>query len=198
MNAFVNQLVEAGSPLPEWSIADGELTVTAAPATNLFIDPADPDAAVPDIGRLVTPVTGDFMLSAELEVDFGAQFDAGVLFVEYDELHWFKLCFEYTPLLQPSVVAVVTRGTSDDSNSWLVEGNRIRLRVARIGNTFALHSSFDGVRWDLARYFTLGIRAGSPVRVGFLSQSPLGDGCRTVFRDIHFSHDTLADTRDGS
>ena len=198
MDTILDRLVEAGTPLPTWSITDGALTVTAGPATDLFIDPAATDVAVPNVGRLVAPVASDFILSAELEVDFAAQFDAGVLFVEYDELHWFKLCFEYTPLLQPSVVTVVTRGTSDDSNSWLVDGNRVRLRVARVGTAFALHSSFDGVRWDLARYFTLGIPAGSEVRVGFLSQSPLGEGCRTVFRDIRFSQETLADTRDGS
>ena len=117
-------LEPAGSPPPGCRILHGALILTAAAGTDLFVDPAGPgDAApLPDAGRLVgLPPAGDFTLAARVSVDFASVYDAGVLLVHAAERQWAKLCFEYSPQQRPTLVTVVTRGTSDDCNSDEVE-----------------------------------------------------------------------------
>ena len=54
----------------------------------------------------------------------------------------------------------------------------------------------DGAYWQLLRYFTLGEASGA--RVGFLAQSPIGDGCTAVFDSITYQPGAPADLRDGT
>src|SRR4029077_11818419 len=105
------------------------------------------------------------------------------------------LCFEYSPQLKPTAVTVVTRGTSDDCNSFEVDGSTLWLRLTRSGATWACHASTDGAWWRLLRYFTLGTDL---VRVGFLAQSPTGDGCAATFDHIAFRPGAPENLRDGS
>jgi hypothetical protein len=93
------------------------------------------------------------------------------------------------------VVSVVTRGVSDDCNSRTVEGAETWLRVARLGAAFAFHTSADGARWELVRYFAL---PTSEVEVGFEVRSPTGAGCTATFGEIAYSSRRLADLRDDS
>jgi len=125
--------------------------------------------------RLLGAATGDFLLSARVSVGFASTFDAGVLLLYGHDRLWAKLCFEYSPLHHPMVVSVVTRGTSDDANSFEVEGNQIWLRIARMGPACAFHASTDGQSWQLIRHFALG--EPGDLAVGFLAQSPTGAGC---------------------
>jgi regulation of enolase protein 1 (concanavalin A-like superfamily) len=113
-----------------------------------------------------------------------------------DDANWGKLCFEYSPQRQPMLVSVVTRGTSDDCNAFVVDGFAVWLRVSRSGPTFAFHASTDGQSWRLIRYFSLD--AGQSVQVGFEAQSPAGDGCSAMFSKIRFTPGPVADIRDGS
>jgi len=74
------------------------------------------------------------------------------------------------------IVSVVTRGVSDDANSWVVDGRTVWLRVSRIDHAFAYHASLDGKTWRMIRFFTID---GTPTSgaIGFEAQSPTGDGC---------------------
>ena len=119
----------------------------------------------------------------------------GVLLVWVDELHWAKLCFERSPAGERMVVSVVTRGTSDDANGEVVDGDSVWLRVSRVGRMFAFHASTDGRSWRFARAFTLD--GDEPARIGFEAQSPVGDGCEVAFDNLHFERRTLGDLRDG-
>jgi regulation of enolase protein 1 (concanavalin A-like superfamily) len=94
------------------------------------------------------------------------------------------------------VVSVVTRGVSDDCNSFVVDGDVVRLRVARLGQAFAFHASTDARTWRLVRYFAL--EQGAEPRVGFLAQSPRGDGCSVRFEEIAFRPGRLGDIRSGA
>jgi len=91
---------------------------------------------------------------------------------------------------------VVTRGTSDDSNSFETAGGPLWLRITRSGRAWAFHASEDGAWWRLLRYFTLGEASGA--RVGFLAQSPTGPGCTAVFDAITYKPGAPADLRDGT
>jgi regulation of enolase protein 1 (concanavalin A-like superfamily) len=170
------------------------LSAEAGARTDLFVDPGS-GAEHLNAPRLLGPVAGDFMLAARVGVDFRSTFDAGVLLLHAHERAWAKLCLELSPEGQPTVVSVVTRGVSDDCNSFATDGNDAWLRIARLGSAFAFHASTDGAQWELVRHFALD--SEHELAVGFLVQSPLGEGCTARFDEIAFAPVRLADIRSG-
>jgi hypothetical protein len=190
-------LEAAGNPPLTAQVTGDILTVTSAPATDLFVDPAGDEGARPDAGRLTgLPDDRDFTLSARVSVQFRSVFDAGVLLLYLSERRWAKLCYEYSPQRHPMAVTVVTRPMSDDSNSFETDGGPLWLRITRSGRIWAFHASRDGSFWQLLRYFTLGETSGA--RVGFMAQSPTGEGCTATFDNIVYKPGAPADLRDGS
>lgn len=187
----------SGSPACQASVDGGALTLASAPKSDLFIDPAGDEGARPDAGRWTgLPGENDFTLSARVTVGFAGTFDAGVLLLHLSERRWAKLCYEFSPQHKPTAVTVVTRGTSDDSNSFETAGGPLWLRIARSGRVWAFHASVNGTYWQLLRYFTLGEASGA--RVGFLAQSPRGAGCTAIFNSVTYQLGAPADLRDGS
>jgi len=193
LNALPMHLTWLGTP-PAWSDERG-LTIDAPAASDWFIDPGGAAAVTNAPALLGRPPDDAFLLSARVEVEARATFDAGVLFVHANDTTWAKLCLERSPRGELMVVSVVTRGTSDDCNSYTVGGNHAWLRVARHEGAFAFHASNDGERWDLIRHFGL---PSSDVRIGFEVQSPTGEGCRATFTDIAYANRQLTDLRDES
>jgi regulation of enolase protein 1 (concanavalin A-like superfamily) len=193
-------LEPAGSPPLGCRVQHGVPTLTAEANTDLFVDPAGAElGSIPDAGRFVgLPPAGDFTLAAQVSVEFASMYDAGVLLLHARERHWAKLCFEYSPQLRPTAVTVVTRGTSDDCNSFEVDGSRLWLRITRSGAAWAFHASADGSWWRLLRYFALGGDPAELVRVGFMAQSPAGEGCAATFDHIDFQPGAPQNLRDGS
>jgi hypothetical protein len=192
-------LSSAGHPPCQHRLEGEALVLTGGPRTDLFIDPAGATAPFPDPGRLSgLPPAGDFTLATRVTVGFASTFDAGVIVLDAAERRWAKLCHEYSPQHRPTAVTVVTRGVSDDCNSFEASGP-LWLRVARSGRAWAFHASADGGWWRLLRYFSLGEHdAGEQVRVGFLAQSPTGEGCTASFDRIAFRAGAPSDLRDGS
>jgi regulation of enolase protein 1 (concanavalin A-like superfamily) len=190
-------LESSGNPACQATVSGSSLILTSGAKSDLFIDPAGEEGARPDAGRL-TGLSGDrdFTLSARVSVRFGSVFDAGVLLLYLSERRWAKLCYELSPQRRATAVTVVTRGTSDDSNSFETAGGPLWLRITRSGRAWAFHASEDGTWWRLLRYFTLGESSGA--RVGFMSQSPTGKGCTAVFDNIVYKPGAPADLRDGS
>ena len=182
------------TPPADWSIAAGPaLTIAAGARTDLFVDPQG-GAETLNAPCLIGEVAGDFVLSARVTVGFAATYDAGALLLYAGERLWAKLCFEFSPQRQPMVVSVVTRGVSDDCNSFVVSGNQVWLRVARLGPALAFHASTDGAFWHFVRHFALGADA---LATGFLAQSPTGDSCAATFDTIRFAPQRLGDLRNG-
>ena len=195
----------AGLPTPlqwlkepqSWSVPDGSsLLVTAGPRTDLFVDPQQANEPKLNAPVLVGDAKGDFLLSARVTVDFAQTYDAGVLLVYESESIWAKLCFEYSPDREPMVVSVVTRGLSDDCNSFVVDDAVVWLRIARLGTACAFHASTDGSRWTFVRHFALE-SSGEP-RIGFAAQSPTGEGCAVTFDRIAYEATRLGDLRSGA
>ncbi len=185
-----------------WHAGESSLKARATPRSELFVDPqsdGNVDAAkfLGAARALGTPRPGDFQFSARVEADMRSMFDAGVLLLWLDDDHWTKLCFEYSPANEPMVVSVVNRGVCDDANAFVVDGSHVWLRISRVGRAFALHASRDGQQWEFVRVFSLG-EVGQDAQIGFLVQSPTGDGCDVRFDDIRFISETLSDLRDGS
>jgi uncharacterized protein len=180
-----------------WRVPDGtSLQLDAGPRTDWFVDPQRSAEPVLNAPALVgDPGGGDFLLSARVTVGFAGTYDAGVLMLHAGDRAWAKLCFEYSPQGEPMVVSVVTRDVSDDCNSFVVEGESVWLRVARLGRAFAFHASTDGVSWSFVRHFALD--TGRAPSVGFAAQSPKGEGCAVRFEQIAFDAVRLGDLRSG-
>jgi regulation of enolase protein 1 (concanavalin A-like superfamily) len=180
----------------EWKVDPGNnLSILAGAETDWFTDPKGGLLRDNAPCALFTPDATDFLLSARVTVEFQSAFDAGVLQLRARQDVWGKLCFEYSPQGKPMVVSVVTRGVSDDCNSTPIDGNSVRLRIARDGATFAFHYSLDGKYWHLVRHFSLGALEG--VRAGFSAQSPTGKRCRAVFSEIAYRRGVLGNIRSG-
>jgi hypothetical protein len=96
------------------------------------------------------------------------------------------------------VVSVVTRRRSDDCDSVPVGRRSVNLRISALERAFAFHWSPDGQAWHLVRSFWLGDDAPATASVGFIVQSPTGDGCYATFRDVRFAPTLLADLRSGA
>jgi hypothetical protein len=180
-------------PPPAWSADEPSLTLTAGPETDWFVDPGT-GAVKENAPALVGPAAGDFMLSTRVEVGFEATYDAGALMLWWGERRWAKLCLEYSPQREATVVSVVTDKWSDDCTS-VAARSEWWLRVARIGAAGAFHASSDGERWDFVRHFRLPDDA--ELEVGFEAQSPTGCGCSATFSDIRFAEKPLKDLRSG-
>jgi uncharacterized protein len=179
-----------------WSVpGDASLLIEAGPRTDWFVDPQGDREPALNAPALVGEPRGDFLLSARVTVRFSAAYDAGVLVLYAHERAWAKLCFECSPQLEPMVVSVVTRGVSDDCNSFAVDGDRVWLRLARLGRAFAFHASTDGERWQLVRHFAL--EPTDQLAVGFEAQSPTGEGCTATFDEIQYEARRLGGLRTG-
>lgn len=180
----------------EWEIGDDSFMIVGGKGSRLFNDPQrfSPPADTAPIA-LFSPDT-HFMFSCKVKVDFQWKFDAGVLVVYGNPEQWAKLCFEYSPQREPMVVTVVNNVLSDDSNNAILDNNEVYVRISGLGNgVYTFHYSLDGKFWHMARYFYLD--PANDLKIGFLSQSPLGNFCKTVFSEITYSSRKLGDYRSG-
>ena len=91
------------------------------------------------------------------------------------------------------VVSVVTRGRSDDATALHVDSDAVWLKVSRRGGSYAFHASIDGDRWHFIRHFYLGEQE---CEVGFLTQSPTGEGCRARYAHIGYLNAVVHDMHD--
>jgi uncharacterized protein len=173
----------------------GSLVMLAPAHSDFFLDPTN---AVRKSNALFyyQSMKGDFVANVVVQPDFKTTYDAGGLLVMDSSRRWIKLAFELTDLGYPSVVSVVTSGSSDDCNGERVEGARaVHLQIVRNGQQWALHYAHGGRRWKMVRYFRLKMK--DEVKVGIEVQSPLGEGCRAVFRQLRMSPGKVKDLRQG-
>jgi uncharacterized protein len=184
-------------------LAKSGAVVAAAPAhTDPYLNPAgagagDADSMLNATTQLGTPPAGDFRFRARVTVDFRARCGAVVLLLWLDDQHWAKFCFEFSPASQPMVVSVVTRGSSDDANAFVVPDRSVWLRVSRVDRVYAYSASTDAMTWQLVRVFSLG-DAVADHQLGFEARSPTGDGCTVTFDQSGFTRQRVQDLRDGS
>jgi hypothetical protein len=177
-----------------WRAWGGDnLVIAAGPQTDWFRDPAGGAVTHNAPAALFTPPDECALLSATVSVSFASTFDAGVLLAAADEQLWAKLCFERSPRGEAMIVSVVTKGSSDDCNSVVVDAEEVHLRLATMRKAIAFHYSLDGRLWNLVRHFGL----GTGLRLGFLCQSPTGRGCEASFTGITYRAGELRDIRSG-
>jgi hypothetical protein len=189
-----NPLRWQGEP-QHWELADdGTLMVTAGRLTDWFVNP-DTGEAFDNAPAALMPVDGPCMLRALVMAEHAATYDAGVLTVYHAPDVWGKICIELSPQGQVMIVSVVTRGTSDDCNSMIIDGHSAYLRLAKLDRAYAFHYSADGRYWHMIRHFSLGDTLEA--QIGFLAQSPRGESCTASFSEIAYVPEKLEDIRSG-
>ena len=181
-------------PPAEWSAEPARLVAIAPAQTDWFIDPISARAVRTAPLLLGPPPSGDFTWEADVVLDGDALFDAAGLFVYDDDDHWAKFAVEMTAA-GPTIVSVVTDTFSDDCNSTVLGQSSARLRLARVGEAIAFHTSDGGGRWELVRVFR---PTSAAPRIGFVCQAPTGAGCTGTFDAIAFTARSLSDIRDSS
>ena len=184
-----------GAPASSYRPQDEGLVIDAGPSTDLFINPGRTAEAL-NAPRLLACAQGDFLLSARVSVDLAQQDDAGGLLVWHNDRAWAKLGLELSAQREAEIVSVVTRGASDRASGFVVNGDHVWLRIARVGAAYALHASLEGEYWRLIRHFAL--YASDAPSYGFFAQSPSGAGCSAAFDRVAFESTRLAHLRDGS
>ena len=176
-------------------INENSLKIEALPKSDYFIDPAS-GVKILNAPYFYTKTSKDFVLKAKVSRTFKSTYDACVLMVQSSETCWVKLCFELTDLGNNAVVSVVTNGVSDDANGVNIQGDTVYMQIAKKEDIFALHYSNDGIDYKMVRFFKLPM--SETFKVGFVAQSPTGEGGSCLFEEIQFTNSTLKDMRKGS
>jgi uncharacterized protein len=174
-----------------WKVESQRLTISAGKSTDWYISPVD-GARTANAPVLLFKPARDFVLTARVTAELTTKWNAGTLMVYVDDANWAKFALETSIYKEPTIVTVVTRGVSDDCNSVVVNGTSTWLRVVKLGNAIGFFHSNDGHAWKLVRAFTLGDDAPG-LRVGFGSQSPVGDGATSVFSDVSYRPESVKD-----
>ncbi|AYB38852.1 DUF1349 domain-containing protein [Brevibacillus laterosporus] len=188
------------NPFDQWineanvTTKDNLVQITAPSKSDFFINPATGERNL-NAPFFFTDIQGDFVLRSKVSHQFLATYDAAVLMVMESETIWAKLCLEFTDFNTYSIVSVVTNGVSDDANGPIISNKSAWLQMARKGNTFALHYSLDGEKFQMVRYFSLPV--SDTVKVGIVSQSPTGEGLTSDFSELYLKRITLHDIRAG-
>jgi regulation of enolase protein 1 (concanavalin A-like superfamily) len=165
--------------------------------TDWFFSPAS-GSRISNVVRFTRRVTEKvFSFAAEVSVDFASPFDGGALFVECSDESWAKIAFELSAERKPTIVSVVTRGTSDDSDGPNYSANSVWIRLYCDGKTAAFHFSEDGKYWRFLRWFTIPGIANRPIKIGLGIQSPTGEGVKVKMRNVQLKFENIEDLRSG-
>ncbi len=164
-------------------VGANHIQITAGEKTDLFISP-DGKFVTNKSPRLLFKPDTDFILTTKISLEFKSNWDAGVLLVYNDSLHYAKFCFEKDYTGQKRIVSVVCNERGDDCNSLAIAANEVFYRIIGSPNddVFSFYYSSDNKSWYLIRSFRL-LKTDN-IRVGFSSQSPAGKSCIVDFSDI--------------
>ncbi|MGI9547413.1 MAG: DUF1349 domain-containing protein [Flavobacteriaceae bacterium] len=167
----------------EYKIQNKSLIITAAENSDFFINPEDhtSTATAPVLYR---EVTGDFVAITRVTPDFTSQWNAAALMVLINDSNWIKFGFENSDATGPSIVSVVTRETSDDTNGAILNDREaVWLKIARKGDNYAMHWSIDGEEYYMARLAAMPVT--DTVKLGIEAQCPTGK--RAIHKFDYFS-----------
>ena len=154
-------------------ITDGVLRITATKGTDFFNNPED-NSSTSSAPFLYKEIKGDFVARALVRPDFSSQWNAVALMVYVDGNNWIKFAFENSDATGNSIVSVVTRKLSDDSNGVILKGQeQVWLKIVRKDNNYAMLWSKDGKDFKMARLTTL--PEFDSVKIGIEAQSPVGE-----------------------
>jgi len=161
----------------------GVLSIVAGQGSDFFNNPED-SVVVGSAPFFYRTVDGDFVAKALVKPDFSSQWNALALMLYIDSSNWVKFAFENSDATGPSIVTVVTKGTSDDANGAIIhDTDKLWLAMVRKDHICAMHWSIDGITYRMARLTS--IPATSEIKIGIEAQSPVG--AKAKHKVLYFS-----------
>jgi uncharacterized protein len=178
------------NPPPAFEIDRQGIEITASPKTDMYIA-ADGSYATDNANRVVFDADPDFIFSAKISHPFANRWDGGGFVLEGDAENWIKFCFERDYTGAKRVVSVVTRGTSDDSNSIAFDASHAYFQMAKMGDVVFLYASDTGKPWYLVR--VMRFKFDGKLQIGLLAQTPEGESNRVGFTNIKYKPTAMKD-----
>jgi len=136
-----------------------------------------------------------FTFIAKLTPQFNEMYDAGALYIYWDDSLWQKFAFEMDEIKNTRIVTVRTNQTSDDNNHSIIIQESVYLKISSDGKQIGLYYSLDKEIWNLARLYKNDYPAD--LYVGISTQSPIGEGNQTTFEDLSLKQISVKDFRMG-
>jgi len=136
-----------------------------------------------------------FTFIAKLTPQFNEMYDAGALYIYWDDSLWQKFAFEMDEIKNTRIVTVRTNQTSDDNNHSIIIQESVYLKISSDGKQIGLYYSLDKEIWNLARLYKNDYPAD--IYVGISTQSPIGEGNQTTFEDLSLQQISVKDFRMG-
>ncbi|HXB07059.1 MAG TPA: alpha/beta fold hydrolase [Puia sp.] len=189
LSSLPRQLFWENTPV-RYEASNGHLLIEAGEKTDMFRDP-NVTYNTDNAPKLLFMADSNFVLTVAIHHAFTSKWDGGAIVLKADSLNWIKFCFEKDYTGEKRVVSVVTKGISDDCNSAAATANTIYYKIARAGNVITLYYSMEGRNWFLVRHLVFD--SDTPLKLGFLAQSPTGKSCTVTFSDIHYSPKKISD-----
>ena len=178
----------------EASVEGNTITMYAPPDTDFYCNPGDQKVSFAG-PFLHKEITGDFVMSATVHVDFEEVADGAGFLIMQDQDYWSKAVFELSPQHTHVVNSCATRGLTDDANGQVFEGHDVFLQYSRKGDTFAIHFKNDKGEYCLFRIFVLPV--AKTIKAGMIVQCPFGKGLKMSFTDFKLENKTVTDQRIG-
>jgi regulation of enolase protein 1 (concanavalin A-like superfamily) len=166
---------------PQWTDADGVLSVVSGPSTDFWR--RTHDGGIRDNGHFYhRELTGDFRVEVEIEGEYRDLYDQAGLMLRLDEATWLKCGIELVNDVQQMSV-VVTRDYSDWSVVSLPDPPAsARIRVTRHQGTAEVHYALgDGPITLLRQAF---LTDAPTLKAGPMCASPTGNGFGVRFRGL--------------
>ena len=172
---------------------NGDRLILIAPKGSDLYTSADGSPPASSAPRVTFPADGDFIFSAKMDAPFAANYDGPGLVLWNGEDYWAKLLFERLDENHSVVSSSFATPISDNSYHTRLPGDvhTIWLKIVRAGRSVYFYTSLDGKDWQILRDFA--VDPARPLKVGFLSQSPLGEQFIATFSDVRFEAKTFKD-----
>lgn len=186
----VNKYLHWSNMPKYYDINDNSIIIAAGEKTDLFIS-ADGWYKANSAPNLTFNADSEFIFNAKITTNLDNKWDGGVLFINYDDGNWAKLCFEKDYKGIKRIVTVVTNGVSDDCNSEIIHDASIYLQIAKKDNVVYFYYSVNNSDWYLVRNFRFPFQKN--IKLGFLAQSSTSTTNKVIFSEIHYSPTRISD-----
>jgi uncharacterized protein len=172
------------------------MILSSTKETDYFIEPggAHEKANAPLLLRKINN-TRPFTFIAKLTPEHKVKYDAGMAFIYVNEKHWLKFAFEADEQMNTRIVTVRTNESSDDNNHETVKEKTVYLKISSDTKSIGFYYSTDGTAWHLVRVFKN--EYPQAICIGIGTQSPAGNGNKTIFEGIELSDSAVKDFRSG-
>lgn len=181
---------------PQYTLQNDTITISSGAKSDFFNSP-DGSIRVANAPLLLKEIdnTKPFTFSVKVKPEFKDTYDAGAIYLFYNEDLWQKFAFEMDERGITRAVTVRTMGTSDDNNHDPIAQEEMYMKISSDTRNVGFYYSLDGETWQLTRLY----RNEYPkaIFIALSSQSPIGNGMNSQFLEIILTDESITNFRLG-